>query len=143
MVEAPCPPHRTTIDVIFRDVDAMGHVNNAVYFTYMETARTQFFMDRMQLSDLSALPVIVAHAECTYKTAAFFNERLHVDLGVARIGRKSFDLVYRMAADGDGRLVAFGKTVMVTYDYATGGTIAIPDELQSLLEACLVNWPEP
>jgi acyl-CoA thioester hydrolase len=120
----------------------MGHVNNAVYFTYMETARTQFLMNRLQLSDLAALPVIVAHAACTFKTAAFFNERLHVDLGVARIGRKSFDLVYRIIADGDDRLVAVGKAVMVAYDYANDETIAIPEELQALLDACLVDWPD-
>lgn len=142
MIDASIPPHRTTVNVIFRDVDAMGHVNNAVYFTYMETARTQFFMDRLQLGNLAALPVIVARAECTYKTAAYFNEQLHVDLGVGRIGRKSFDLVYRMTTAADGRPVAFGKTVMVAYDYGKDETIPIPDRLGDLLQACLVDWKE-
>ncbi|MDX1616794.1 MAG: acyl-CoA thioesterase [Candidatus Promineifilaceae bacterium] len=123
----------TSIQVIFRDVDAMGHVNNAVYFTYMETARTQFFAEQLVLKSLAELPLIVAEARCIYQSAARFNENLVVAISVPRIGTKSFDMRYQITGS-DRRQVALGKTVMVTYDYGSRTTIPIPQKLRSLLE---------
>jgi acyl-CoA thioester hydrolase len=131
-------PFQTTVEVIFRDVDAMGHVNNAVYFTYLETARTQFFFRGLHISALTQLPVILAEASCSYKSAAHFGERLVIGLGISRIGNKSFDIVYRIAAE-DGRLIAEARTVMVAFDYEKETTIAIPDNLKKLLQSCLIE----
>lgn len=115
----------------------MGHVNNAVYFTYLETARTRFFYQELALSSLTQLPVILAEASCSYKSAAKFGEMLTVGLGIGRIGNKSFDIVHRISAE-DGRLVAEAKTVMVTYDYEKQTTIPIPDNLKKLLQSHLL-----
>jgi len=134
MTEAAEWPFELTVGVIFRDLDAMGHVNNAVYFTYMETARTTFFVERPGLAAPGNLPVIVAEASCTYHSALVMGEKVLVQLGVGRIGRRSFDLEYRMTA-GDGRLIASAGTAMVTYDYESGRAIPIPDDLMYLLEA--------
>jgi acyl-CoA thioester hydrolase len=135
-------PFRATIEVIFRDVDAMGHVNNAVYFTYLETARTQFFFKRLKLSNLAQLPVILAEATCTYRSAARFGDLLEVGLGISHIGNKSFDFVYRITAN-DGRLVAEARTVMVAYDYEIEQTISIPDYLRKLLQSYTIELPAP
>lgn len=129
-------PARIDIDVRFRDVDAMGHVNNAVYFTYMEIARTQFFMRQLELQHPSELPVIVAEASCTFRSAVRFGEKLFIDLSVSRIGNKSFDLGYEIVAE-DGRLVGQGQTVMVAYDYGLQQTIPLPDKLRTALETIL------
>jgi acyl-CoA thioester hydrolase len=126
------------IQVIFRDVDAMGHVNNAVYFTYLETARTQFFFQGLHLASLTQLPVILAEARCSYRSAAHFGETLVIGLGIDRIGNKSFDIVYQISAE-DGRLVAEARTVMVTYDYEKEATIAIPFNLNKLLQSHLLE----
>ncbi len=130
-------PFQVPIQVIFRDVDAMGHVNNAVYFTYLETARTQFFFQKLALASLAELPLILAEASCSYKSPARFNEKLIVGLGIGRIGSKSFDIIYQITAE-DGRLIAEAKTVMVTYDYEKGGTIPIPDNLNRLLQSFFI-----
>ncbi|MCI0394558.1 MAG: acyl-CoA thioesterase [Chloroflexi bacterium] len=131
-------PFHETVEVVFRDLDVMGHVNNAVYFTYMETTRTRFFARLLNLAHPKELPVILAEATCAFKSAAHFGERLRIGLGVSRLGGKSFDLVYQIEAEG-GRLVALGKTVMVTYDYERDQTIPIPDSLRLLLKANLVE----
>lgn len=115
----------------------MGHVNNAVYFTYLETARTQFFFQKLGLTSLTGLPMILAEASCSYKSAVRFGEKLVVGLGIARIGNKSFDIVYRITAQ-DGRLAAEAKTVMVTYDYEKATTIVIPDNLKKVLQSHLL-----
>jgi acyl-CoA thioester hydrolase len=137
MTESSNWPFQLDIDVIFRDIDAMGHVNNAVYFTFMETARTTFFINRLQLADPKDLPVIVAEATCTYLAPLRLGESLRIQLGVSRIGNRSFDLSYRMTA-GDDNLVARAKTVMVTYDYEQRAAIPIPAQLKTLLDASLV-----
>jgi acyl-CoA thioester hydrolase len=130
-------PFETSFKVIFRDLDAMGHVNNAVYFTYMETARTEFFAERFRVKDPKMLPVIVAEASCTYLAPLYMRDLLKVHLGVSRIGRRSFDFAYFMTCD-DGRTVARGKTGMVTYDYEQARAIPIPDSLRSLLQSAVV-----
>jgi acyl-CoA thioester hydrolase len=57
-------PFQTPIEVIFRDVDAMGHVNNAVYFTYLETARTRFFFQGLSIGSLGELRLPLGGAVC-------------------------------------------------------------------------------
>ena len=129
-------PFEIAIDVIFRDLDAMGHVNNAVYFTYMETARTNFFAQRLALTDPGVFPVIVARATCTYLSPLLMGETVRVRMGVSRIGRRSFEMAYLMSAD-DGRHVARAETAMVTYDYQLQQAIPIPESLRSILELSL------
>lgn len=139
LIPAPFPFH-ITVEVTFRDLDAMGHVNHAVYLTYMETARTKFMMELLGLSQPADMPVILAEVTCTYHSPAFFGEQLTVGLGVSRFGRKSFDILYDIRG-ADGRLVATGKTVMVMYDYQSGRTTPIPPKLKGKIHAFQQNWP--
>jgi acyl-CoA thioester hydrolase len=132
-------PYIISIEVSFRDLDAMGHVNNAVYLTYMETARIKFLIELFGVQSLHDLPVIMAEATCTFKSPAFFGEQLTVGAGISRFGTKSFDMLYRVVA-GDGRLVALAKTVQVMYDYATAQTVAVPDSFKQKVHAFQGDW---
>ncbi len=124
---------RHQLDVRFRDCDSMGHVNNAVYFTYLEQCRLTFW--RQLTGEGSPLSrVIVAHAECDYRSPALFGDRIEVGLNVGEIRRSSFVLVYQINHVESGRRLADGKTVMVTYDYAAGASVPIPPATRSLLE---------
>lgn len=129
-------PFEIEIKVIFRDMDAMGHVNNAVYFTYMETARTSFFAERLSMTEPRRLPVIVAEASCTYLAPLRMGDIVTVQLGVSRIGRRSFDLSYLLTSAAE-EPVARAKTVMVTFDYESASSIPIPKSLRAALEAAL------
>jgi acyl-CoA thioester hydrolase len=132
-------PYKVAIEVAFRDLDAMGHVNNAVYLSYMETARIKFLVDLLAVKSLHDLPVIMAEATCTFKAPAFFGEQLLVGVGVSRFGSKSFDMLYRIDA-GDGRLIAQGKTVQVMYDYAAAQTIVMPEDFKAKVRAFQGDW---
>jgi len=135
-------PFQFPLEIIFRDLDAMGHVNNAVYFTYMETARVKYMMELMATDNLDALSMIMAEATCTYRSPAHFGETLLVGIAVARIGNKSFDMLYRIETT-DGRLVAVGKTVQVMFDYGTQKTIAIPDAFRARVAERQQGWQAP
>jgi acyl-CoA thioester hydrolase len=138
MSEQPFP-FATTIKVRFRDLDAMGHVNNAVYFTYMETARTEFFASLFDVTQPADVPVILGETCCRYHAPAHMGETLEVALGVSRIGTKSFEIVSRIVG-GDGRLVATGRSTLIMYDYTAGTTFPIPDESRQRLAALLGSW---
>jgi len=132
-------PYKVVIEVAFHDLDMMGHVNNAVYFSYMETARIKFLVDLLAVTSLHDLPVIMAEATCTFKAPAFFGELLTVGVGVSRFGSKSFDMTYQIDA-GDGRLIALGRTVQVMYDYAAAQTIMMPEAFKAKVRAFQGEW---
>ncbi|HSM57802.1 MAG TPA: thioesterase family protein [Candidatus Sulfomarinibacteraceae bacterium] len=132
-------PFHSRVSVRFRDVDAMGHVNNAVYFTYMEVARGEMFKDLLSIKTPQDLPFVVGEACCRYHSPARFGETLLVGLGVSRFGNKSFDLVYQI--DGqDGRLVATGHTAMIMYDYEAEKTVPVPPEFRRRIETRQEGW---
>lgn len=126
-------PYRHRLTVRFRDCDAMGHVNHAVFFTFLEQCRLTCWRE------LTGAPtpyarVIVARAECDYRAPAHFGDELEIRMAVGDVGNSSFSLVYQVDHAGTGRRLADARTVMVTYDYAAGRPVAIPLQARQLLE---------
>ena len=119
-------PYTNSIEVIFRDVDSFGHVNNAVYFTYLETVRTKYFRELKTQSGVDAMDMIVAQATCNYRSPAYIEERLNISVGITRFGNKSFDCMYIINTD-KGRKIASAKTIQVAYDYKTNATVIVPE----------------
>jgi acyl-CoA thioester hydrolase len=124
--------YRHRLSVRFRDCDAMGHVNHAVYLTYFEQCRLTFWRE------LTGVPsphtrVIIAHAECDYRAPAHFGDELEIRVGIGEIGRSSFSLVYEIVKVGGERVIATGKTVMVSYDYEKGASMPLPSNTRDLL----------
>ncbi len=135
-------PFVYTVEVAFRDLDALGHVNHAVYFSYMETARWKYLQRVFEARALQELPIIVAQATCTYRSPAFLGETLLIGVGISRFGNKSFDMVYRLEST-DGRLVAEGLTVQVMYDYQAGRTFPVPEDFKARVAAWQKDWRPP
>jgi acyl-CoA thioester hydrolase len=126
-------PFTIRVRVRFRDVDVIGHVNNAVYFTYMEQARTEYWMHLFNLHDLNELSFIVAHAECDYKIPARFLDELEVSIRTTSVGNTSFVWDYEIRKSDDGQLMAKGKTIQVYYDYAQRKGLPVPAEIREKL----------
>jgi acyl-CoA thioester hydrolase len=118
-------PWRHRERVRFRDCDAMGHVNNAVYSTYLEEARIGV------LGGLTAF--ILARVEIDFRSELRAGEEVEVRTRCPRIGSKSFDLEHVISASG-GRVVAEAKSVIVSYDYGLGASVPVPDELRRHLQ---------
>ncbi len=119
--------------VIFRDIDALGHVNNAVYFTYMETARTEYWLHLFGSNNLKDLGFIVAHAECDFKVAAKFGDEIEVTIHTSSIGKSSFVWEYSIVNAKDGSVFAVGKTIQVYYDYAQQKSLPVPEDVRKKL----------
>ncbi len=137
-------PHRLPVDVRFGDTDAMGHVNNARFLTYCESARIAYW--EAATGEPVGLPthgaeesLILADIDVAFRTPAFFGETLVVETRIGGIGRTSFTLEHRITAGssvrGPARLVAVAIAVQVLYDYATARPRAVPDGTIERLEA--------
>jgi acyl-CoA thioester hydrolase len=110
--------------VRFRDLDALGHVNNAVFLTYIESARIAYLLDLGVASGVEDLGIIVARVEIDFRSPLELGEEVEITVRASRFGTKSFDLEHELRAGG--RVVAEAKTVCVGYDYGSGETVPIP-----------------
>ena len=114
----------------FRDSDAMGHVNNAVYLTYFEEARAAYFREVVDLQDYRDVAIILAQARCDFRSPLYAGEQLDVGVRVEWIRRKSFGMTYRALVRGPDRLVADSSSVQVAYDYARDRSVEVPEEFR-------------
>jgi acyl-CoA thioester hydrolase len=119
--------------VRFRDLDALGHVNNAVFLTYIESARVAFLIDLGAATTLEDMAIIVARIEIDFRAPVGFGEEVEIEVRASRFGDKSFDLDYELRVDG--KIVAEAKSVLVGYDYDKGETVTIPDDWRTRLAA--------
>ncbi|MBC7566704.1 MAG: acyl-CoA thioesterase [Pedobacter sp.] len=119
---------KTTIETRFADFDMMGHVNNAVYFTYMEIARTKYWSNAIKW-DWKKTGVVIAKANIDYIKPIFIEDRISMYVRTSRIGTSSFDLEYLLVKIKDGVEVVCskGKTVCVAFDYQTKSSAPIPE----------------
>jgi acyl-CoA thioester hydrolase len=120
--------------VRFRDLDGMGHVNNAVFLTYMESARIAFLAS-LGAGSNPQRSLILARAEVDFRSPVAFGEEIEVGVRASRMGRKSFELEYEVQADG--RLAAEGRSVLVGYDYERGASVEIPAEWREWLDTAV------
>lgn len=121
------------IDVRFRDTDAMGHVNNAVYLTYLEVGR-QMYWTRLTPENYVRVPFVVAHVSIDFRSPATVGEVVRVFLRTTRVGRSSFDTEYALRERESNRLVVEARSVQVTYDYDRACAMPVPDWLRQALE---------
>ena len=106
--------------VRFRDCDLMGHVNNAVYSTYLEEAWIEVLGG---LADF-----ILARVEIDFRSEIRAGEEIEVRTRCSRVGTKSFELEHEIHADG--RLAAEAKSVLVGYNYVLGQSVPLSDDLK-------------
>ncbi|MCC6618434.1 MAG: acyl-CoA thioesterase [Chloroflexi bacterium] len=126
--------HRTTLRARFRDIDAFGHVNNAVFSSYVEQARITYLLEVLRSDQpFARLPLILARIAIDFRSPIMFGEEVTVHSRVGRIGRTSFGMEHRMTAGPDERLAAEVSSVLVCFDYATGRPIPVPEEWRDRL----------
>jgi len=128
--------HSTSIQVRFADVDAMNHVNNAKYLTYIESARIGYFREVLAKGMHAAPGFILAKATVDFILPIALHDEIKVMTRCSRIGNKSFDLEYEIVRlnPSPQAIVAKAQTVLVGYDYQTQQTIQIPDEWKKRME---------
>ncbi len=123
------------ISVRFRDIDAMNHVNNAVFFTYFEEGRKVFLCGD---NNFDGFFFILGSISCKYLKPIKVDTKLNLDLWVKKIGVKSFDFGYRLFDRSDTSIIfATGESTQVCYDYNRNASINISDAQRKELEKFL------
>jgi len=123
------------VDVRFRDIDAVGHVNNAVYLTYLEQARLAYWRKLTGKSELRDIDIILARVEIDYRSPIAFGEDVDVAVRCVLLKRSSCVLELRVTERGSGRLVAEARNVLVYFDYEAQRPQPIPDDLRARVRA--------
>jgi acyl-CoA thioester hydrolase len=124
--------HVTRIPIRWGDMDAYGHVNNTVYFRYMEQARVEWLEGmRFAVRPGGNGPVIV-NASCTFLIPMTYPGTVEVRTSVGTIGRSSFQTHVEMNIGGV--IYAEGAAKVVWMDTRTGKSVPLPDEVRSALE---------
>ncbi len=133
----PASPYHYLVDVRFSDLDALGHLNNACYLTYMEQARIHYFKTLGLWSGGSIIDIgfIIADAHVIFRSPVVFGQVVRVQARVTRLGTKSMDMEYLLEDSQTSRLHAEGSTVLVMYDYPTRATIPIPPSWRHAIAA--------
>jgi len=121
----------TPIELRFCDLDAYGHVNSAIYFSYLETARVKLFHDFFREVSKQGIFTLVARAECDYKIPILLYDPVIVTLWIAKTGRSSFTFEYRIH-DGGEKTYATAHTTMVCFDSIKNKTVAIPEIIKAM-----------
>jgi len=118
---------KTPIAIRFSDIDAVGHVNNAIYLTYFEVARINYWREIINWN-LREHGVIVGRSEVNYLKPLTLEDEIVCYVRTTRIGNSSFDMTHllvRLTPAGE-EICTTGKTVCISYDYNQNKSVPIP-----------------
>ncbi len=115
--------YTTDVELRYRDLDTMGHVNNAVYATFIEQARLDYF-ETVAGVPLEEAGGVIAHLEIDYERPITLDDDVAVTTEIAELGEKSISMDHEILADG--AVAATANVVQITVDPETGETIPIP-----------------
>ena len=129
--------YKTNVEIRFCDIDVYGHVNNAIYLTYFEQARSIYWKEIINW-DWDKTGIILAKADLTFIKPIRLNDTLTAYVKTSKIGNSSWEIDYALfttTINGDEVLNTTGKTIQVAFDYTKNKSTPIPDlERQAMLD---------
>ena len=129
--------HAITLPVLWGDQDAFQHVNNAVHFRWFESARIAFWerTGLWQMMRQSQVGPILASVACDYRRQLTYPDNVHVGSRVVRLGRSSFAMEQIVVSETLRDVAAEGRSTVVVFNYASGTSTPIPQNLRHAFEA--------
>jgi acyl-CoA thioester hydrolase len=125
--------HTSLIPIRWGDMDAYGHVNNTIYFRFMEQCRIEYLeWQGYKVMPQDTAPVII-NAGCTFLIPLNYPGVVEIKMFCGHPGRSSIPTQYEIRLQGDDKLYATGDSKIVWMDVATGKSVAIPDQLRAQL----------
>ncbi len=124
--------HITPIQIRFNDIDIAAHVNNAVYQSYFDLAKTHYFNQLFQeIIDWKIKGLVLAHIEIDYYQPTYLDENIIIESKITKIGTKSFNLIQIVrenGTSGENGIKCIGKSIMVAYHYQNAHSFDIPEK---------------
>jgi acyl-CoA thioester hydrolase len=124
-----------SLPVQWGDQDLNAHVNNVVFFRWLESARVEY-LNRLGMAHWHAggPGPILASVKCDFKRQLQFPDTVEVGAKVTRLGRSSMTMHNSVASVAQQAIVAEGESIMVVFDYGANQSVAIPPELRQAIE---------
>lgn len=122
--------HRMPLQMRFNDIDMLGHLNNSVYFSFMDLAKTRYFQAVLgdRLNWHSDVGVVIVNVNCDFCAPTFFDDEIEVETAVVAIGEKSLTLEQRVFSPKDDKVRCRCRTVMSGFNAKTYKSEPISDE---------------
>jgi acyl-CoA thioester hydrolase len=125
------------IEVRYGDLDPQGHVNNACYLTYMEQARIAYIqtLGLWPGGTFLDIGIILAEAQVVFNSPILYGQKVRVGVRVSRLGNKSLTMDYLLEDAENGKRLASGSSVLVTYDYRDARSLPIPENWRNTINS--------
>jgi acyl-CoA thioester hydrolase len=129
--------HTMLIPVRWGDMDALGHVNNTVYFRFMEQARIEWLHGLSCVPDERGYGAVIVNAHCTFKRPFTFPDKVEIRTYIASPGRSSFETIQEMYSVNDGlQLYAEGGAKVVWVSPESGKSVPLPEVIRQQFSSC-------
>lgn len=130
------------IQVRFADIDAMGHVNNAVYLSYFEQARIKYFSDLGGSWDWKSQGILLAKNTVEYRIPILLTDHVLIKTKCINIGGKSLTFSYQVQKIVNDQAItcSTGESVLVCFDSIKGKTIDVPQAWRELISVESPEW---
>ncbi|MDO6563015.1 thioesterase family protein [Amphritea sp. 1_MG-2023] len=123
--------HQCQIPVRWGDMDAYGHVNNALYMRYLEEARVQFLAQLGAAVDGNGTDPVIINVGCTFLRPISYPATVNIKISVGEIGRSSFMTWYELSTtDAPDVICSEGYSKVVWMDHNTGRSVPLPDAIR-------------
>lgn len=119
--------HVMPAQIRFSDVDQFGHVNNSVYFSLYDLAKTTYVNDVLGDANWGEMAIVVANISANFFAPVFFSDKVEIETSVVQLGNKSFTLLQRAVTTESREVKCECQTVMVLYDLIEKEPMQIPD----------------
>ena len=117
--------------VAWGDMDALGHVNNVIYYRYIESARIHYFKQMDLFSH--KISMVISKSSCHYLSPVIYPDTLIIGARVEEIRSSAMRMSYALYSESQGHIVATGEAVMVCLDLKTQQKTQIPVSLKQLI----------
>jgi acyl-CoA thioester hydrolase len=125
--------HTSLIAIRWGDMDAYGHVNNTIYFRYLEQVRVEYLESLGYLIQPTGTAPVIINTSCTFLIPLTYPGMLEVRMFLGAPGRSSIPSTYEIRMRGDDTVYASGAAKIVWIDTRSGKSVPIPDELRARL----------
>ncbi|MGI9552192.1 MAG: acyl-CoA thioesterase [Aurantibacter sp.] len=135
-------PISINCQVRWGEMDALGHINNTVYFRYFEDVRIEYFKKlgfEAVTSDQEMGPIL-AQISCQFLRPVEYPDQVTIGVWVARIGNTSLQMDYEIYSEQHQEVVATGTSVIVMINYQTGAKIQLPNQKRQQIQDLQIDF---
>ena len=111
-------------------MDKIGHINNAIYLTYYESARVDLF----HKWNYKKVPFIMVSAKLDYLKQLHHPSKLHIGSKIDRVGKTSFDIKSAIFSNNDELPSSTALITCVCYDYQKQIATPVPNKIKDLFQ---------